>query len=126
MAGQGRVRLPLSAVVLAALGTAGVATAFVIAVQWGRAPGDGFTELWVLRNPHATTVRIGVTSHEREPALFRLTVSVGGKAIRDRKFRLRPKETWEARLIERRSVDVRLSMPPRTNIYRRVRSPGAQ
>ncbi len=84
LSGGTRSRAVPGAVILCSLAT--IAGAVVLAAHGERsATGGGFTELWALRTHAVSTpaVALGVTSHERGSAHYRLQI-VAGRAVTKR------------------------------------------
>lgn len=112
------------AVILASLAT--LSGAVVLAAYGERsATGRGFTELWALRTHEGSTpaVALGVTSHERGSAHYRLQI-IAGRAVKVFSFELAQGETLRRRLAVgngRDAVSVILSKLPHHRNYRHVR-----
>jgi uncharacterized membrane protein len=112
--------------VIFALGALGVVSAIAIGVHGQRAHDDetGFTELWALPAPSpGSAIRLGVRSHERRDARYRVRVSIEHRLIRDQALTLRPGQTWQVTQPVGRSgepVSVALLTPSRHRVYREV------
>ena len=90
-----------------------------VALQADRGPG--FTQLWALREGSGS-VQVGVRSHEKNDAVYRLRVSGGAAGRREAVIGLRPGQQWIARraLLHTRGVTVTLAKAGRHGVYRRV------
>lgn len=81
----------------------------------------GFTQLWMLsagRIGTENTVRLGVSDRDATALLYRLTVNVDGKAIKEwPSLHLRPSEIWEVTL-ELPSVHSAQSTRVEADLYR--------
>jgi uncharacterized membrane protein len=122
----GRRSLGVGAAAMFAMAALAVGAAVVIGVlgQRDRDSKTAFTELWALpAQGSASAVRLGVRSHERGAARYRIRVSIDGRVVRSRELTLRPGQTWHSMQPVTRSgerVDVALQMSPRGPVYREV------
>jgi len=99
----------------------GVEAAIGIGLALQGDDGPGFTQLWALRNATGV-VQVGVRSHEKTAAVYRLRVSAGAGDRRAAVIELRPGQQWIATgaLWRNRRVTVTLAKAGRSGVYRRV------
>jgi uncharacterized membrane protein len=113
---------PAAVLALAALAVAG---ALVVGVHGERDRGPGFTELWALPAASSSSaVQLGVRSHERRDARYRVLVSIDGRVVRSRGILLHPGQMWRStEAVARRGeqLEVTLEKAPDPSPYRRVR-----
>lgn len=111
--------------VMLGLAVLGTAAAIGIGVAMQGNHGSPFTELWALPGgAGATSVELGVRSHERRPTRYRIVVSVAGQRTRDQSITLSPGRTWIStqQLASRgQGVQVTLTKAGDRQVYRRVR-----
>jgi uncharacterized membrane protein len=109
--------------VIAAL-VVSAAVASGVRAQRDRDIQTGFTQLWAVPEPGSpSAVRVGVRSHERGDARYRIRVSIEGRVVRSQALTLRPGQTWRSTQPVARSgqrVDVVLLTSPRAPAYREV------
>lgn len=109
--------------VIAALAVSAAVVGGVLA-QRDRDIQTGFTQLWALPEPGSpSAVRLGVRSHERGDARYRIRVSIEGRVVRDQALTLRHGQTWESTQPVARPgehIGVALLTSPRGPAYREV------
>jgi uncharacterized membrane protein len=97
------VRFPVDAISIRQWTTFGLAGlvligALLIAREGALEPrGAGFTQLWMLpqAQPAGSEVRIGVTSRERSPVVYRLELESGSQVQTSWLLELAPGESWQ-------------------------------
>jgi uncharacterized membrane protein len=116
-----------AAVLLLLLGSLATVEAVLIAVEGQRAaPTPGFTDLWAVRarTASASSVRLGVQSHERRATSYRVQVSIGGRVDSVETIEVRPGQTWlrtQAVPTTHVAVSVTLTKDGGNTVYRHVR-----
>jgi uncharacterized membrane protein len=117
----GLPKISRAAAGLLACAALGIAAAIGIGVALQRSHGPGFTQLWALRDGRGR-VSVGLRSHEKSAAVYRLRVSVPAVGSREARIELRPGEQWIARgaVAQKRRVTVTLAKAGRAGVYRSV------
>jgi hypothetical protein len=114
---------PAAMFVMAALAATAAAGIGVLG-QRDRDRQTQFTELWAFPGPgSASTVRLGVRSHERGHVRYRIRVSLDGRVVRSQALTLQPGQTWRSTQPVARPgahVDVALLTSSRGPAYRAV------